>query len=411
MLSRDYFLFITSLSIAVLSAAVLRLRCAELAQLEINALILLTLCFGLMFLQLLPLPQSVWAVMGGRSFVVEGLAAAQISDSWHGLSLSPEATRQDILALLPGAATFIAMLTVPREASAPIVFSIIGLAIVGLLLSAVHIGASTATGVFINPNFFAAQLYITIPFAIYLAAHSSHKAITLFVCAFGLVCVAGIGQSGSRFGLIIAAAVTIASIFNSSRISRSFATYGLIVITSLTVVILLFGGSGLERFIGFQTAISLRAQMFNTSLEAMFSFLPAGSGFGSFVPVYQLFEAPAAVTPQFVNHAHNDWLELLIEGGLLAAVLMVAFLRWFGQILHANWFSNSELGKSAAISALAVLLHSLADYPLRTPALLVLFACCCGLMARAHVLHIQDVKAIPQWKLEPKTSHAKAMLG
>lgn len=408
--SHEHFMGFTSISLLVLGAAVWRLRGLAITDLELNALIILALCFGLMFLQLLPLPQSMWAVMGGRSFVVEGLAAAQISDSWHGLSLSPEATRQDILALLPGAATFIAMLTVPREATMPIVLCIVGLAIVGLLLSAGHIGAPTATGVFINPNFFAAQLYMAIPFAIYLAGHSPHKAITLFTCAFGLVCVAGIGQSGSRFGLLIAVAVTIASIFNSSRISRSLAAYGLIAITSLTVVILLFGGAGLERFIGFQTALSLRAQMFNTSLEAMFSFLPAGSGFGSFVPVYQLFEAPAAVTPHFVNHAHNDWLELLIEGGVLAAVLMLAFLRWFGQMLNANWHSNSELGKTATISALAVLLHSLADYPMRTPALLVLFACCCGMMARANVLRTYDVKAKPQWNLEPKISHARAML-
>ena len=410
MLSRDHFLVLTYLSIAVLSAAVWRLRGAELAQLEINALILLTLCFGLMLVQLLPLPQSLWSVMGGRAFIVDGLTATQQTDAWLTLSLSPEATRQDILALLPGAAMFIAMLSLSREGTIALVFSIAGLALLGLLLSIVQKTAALATGGFVNPNFFAAQLYMSIPFVIFLATRSSNKLMWILAGAIVLFCIIGIGQSGSRFGLFIGLGVAFTSALNSARVSHTFAAYGFMAATVLTVVVLLFGGAGLERIAGLQTALSARTQIFNTSLQALFSFLPVGSGFGSFVPVYQLFETPTQVTPRYVNHAHNDWVELLIEGGLFVAVLMVSFLRWFGQALYTAWDRNSELGKAAAISIFAVLLHSLADYPLRTPALLVLFACCCAVLARVAVPRKNDKRSEPLWTFEPNLTQAKVIM-
>ena len=52
----------------------------------------------------------------------------------------------------------------------------------------------------------------------------------------------------------------------------------------------------------------------------------AGSGFGTFVPILQAYERPADILVFFINHAHNDWLELTLEGGILAVLLLAAWL-------------------------------------------------------------------------------------
>lgn len=379
---RAQFLTHAWLSLVLLCGGLWRLRYITLDSTSKFSLAVLAAGFCLMFLQLLPLPQTVWSVMGGREFVVESMSLIGQSNAWIALSLSPEATRLDILAFLPGAAVFIAMLSVGREQHALIGLTLVGLALGALVLSLV---AGAARGGFANPNFFAAQLYMTIPFVLALASRSSKKAIWICAACAVALCMAGIAQSGSRLGLVTGFGVLLVSCLSLLPMGRKPEVYGLALLALTITLVLLFGGAGLERFAGLQTAFAARAELFTTSLQAMIGFLPAGSGFGSFVPVYQIYEAPASISPSYVNHAHNDWLELVLEGGLLMAAVVVAFLRLYTHTLLAVWNGHSAFGKAAGISTIAVMLHSLADYPLRTPALLVLFSCCCGLMVRSAV--------------------------
>ncbi len=381
--SHDLFVAQSWMSLAVLGFAIWRLRDNKLDGLAASGLTILAVGFVTMLAQLIPLPQTIWSVLGGRAFVVTSFELVRQTGAWLSLSLSPNATRQDILALLPAAAIFVSLFTIPREGRVVIALTICALAMASLLLSLVQPGAATVSAQFINPNFFAALLYMSIPFAIALGSRSEKKSLWAVSAIVVLLCFVGIGQTSSRFGLLTAFGVSVASALSFQKIGRTSALYGLPVITILIVMALLFGGTGIERFTGLQAAFAQRADIFSTSVTAFFSFLPAGSGFGSFVPIYQMYEASASITPSYVNHAHNDWLELLLEGGLLMAVLMVAYLRWFVLTLKAVWAHQFDFGKAASISAIAVMLHSLADYPLRSPALLVLFACCCGLMVRA----------------------------
>ena len=85
----------------------------------------------------------------------------------------------------------------------------------------------------------------------------------------------------------------------------------------------------------------------------------------------------------YVNHAHNDYLELALEGGMPAILLMIAFLAWWSLRAFAIWRSPNaaELGRAACIASAAILLHSLVDYPLRTAAIATIFAMALALMA------------------------------
>jgi hypothetical protein len=114
------------------------------------------------------------------------------------------------------------------------------------------------------------------------------------------------------------------------------------------------------------------------------TFSPIGSGLGSFVPAYQLFERPETLLPQFVNHAHDDYIELWIEAGVLGLAVLAAGLAWFltAALRAAFWPSGRDidLPRVAVIVILILLVHSAVDYPLRTAALSTLFAFACALL-------------------------------
>jgi hypothetical protein len=104
-----------------------------------------------------------------------------------------------------------------------------------------------------------------------------------------------------------------------------------------------------------------------------------GTGFGTFVPIFQSAESLEAVVPAITNHAHNEYLEILLEGGVPAILLLLLFLA----ILAASLWRSARARRSqeagvvtvAATCGLVVLLvSSLVDYPLRMPALSAAFA-------------------------------------
>jgi O-antigen ligase len=115
------------------------------------------------------------------------------------------------------------------------------------------------------------------------------------------------------------------------------------------------------------------------AIEADF---PLGVGFGAFEPIYQMFESSTATLPPYVNHAHDDWLELALDGGLPMMVLLGAFIAWFIRASIRTWRDPPAVGnavdcalaRAAPIFISLLLLHSTVDYPLRTTALMVILA-------------------------------------
>jgi O-antigen ligase len=97
-----------------------------------------------------------------------------------------------------------------------------------------------------------------------------------------------------------------------------------------------------------------------------------------------------------MNHAHNDWLELLLETGIAGVLLAAAFLGWWGLRVRAVWRAEERdpFAQAAVIASAAMLLHSIVDYPLRTAALSAVFAACLGLMAGARP-HVKRSRKAP----------------
>jgi putative inorganic carbon (hco3(-)) transporter len=111
-----------------------------------------------------------------------------------------------------------------------------------------------------------------------------------------------------------------------------------------------------------------------------------GHGAGTFdlaYPTYQSF-----VTDSLINHAHNDYLELLSETGLIGMGLIV----WFLVNAYRNASQNIRLGSrssgsAALIAVLAgitgLLVHSLVDFNFHIPSNAALFLVFCAIAATA----------------------------
>jgi O-antigen ligase len=122
-----------------------------------------------------------------------------------------------------------------------------------------------------------------------------------------------------------------------------------------------------------------RVQILPTLGEMFATYFPAGSGMGSFERVFQIHEPDALLGPAVVNHAHNDWAEVVLDGGLPAALVIGAAVVVFAmrsvRVRRGEWHAEGQ----RALARLGLLLialqgaASLFDYPLRTPIHAVLF--------------------------------------
>jgi putative inorganic carbon (hco3(-)) transporter len=109
-----------------------------------------------------------------------------------------------------------------------------------------------------------------------------------------------------------------------------------------------------------------------------------GWGLGTFPIVYPQFRT--FYTNFFVNEAHNDYLQLLVETGLVGFATMLCFIvivykHALGKISH--W--TSDVSGASALACLlglsGILVHSAVDFNLQIPANAALFYVMCALAA------------------------------
>jgi len=200
----------------------------------------------------------------------------------------------------------------------------------------------------------------------------------------------GIGVTRSRAGVILGACAIIGSMAMIARNRNTpgakplLLSFGGAIVAGAAMVGLFSLNGLLERFQSADEPGNSRSAVFATIAKAGGSVWPAGAGFGSFVPVYAMFEPANSVSGFFLNHAHNDYLELWLEGGLLAVLIAIVGLAWVGWATMSAWSTRTpgdrDLSRAASIAVLMLLIHSTVDYPLRTAALAAIFGVTCGMM-------------------------------
>ncbi|HET9160547.1 MAG TPA: O-antigen ligase family protein [Caulobacteraceae bacterium] len=358
-------------------------------------------------LQIIPLPPAIWTHLPQRDQVAQAFAAAGLAQPWLPISLTPSATVDALLSLIPPAAAFLGVLTLDERARRRATLAVIGATLLSAVLSAGQIAAGedsalrfysvtnvdSAVGFFANRNHYAALLVITLPLLAYWLAHwegrgRGHRAVNILIAA-GLMVIfvvsLGVTRSRAGIGLGLVAILASALLLWFSRATPK--------IVPLMMVAALVIGGGLVSAFALQPLLNrldsslpsdARVTILPLAIDAAKAYAPLGSGLGSFVPVFQGFERPDGMTAQFINHAHDDYLELLVETGVLGAAVVLAGLAWIAVagIRAVGWPSgrDPDLPRVAAVVVLLLLAHSLVDYPLRTAAMSVVFAMACGLL-------------------------------
>jgi O-antigen ligase len=383
------------------------------------------LFFCMLVVQLTPLPPSFtspWLEANGLSLVAGGRGD---STAWRTLSLTPEPTWGTLPSIIAPVALFAAVSQLTAAARFRLVAIVIAVATLGLLLGFMQIAQgpqsglrffhftnpTEAVGFFANRNHFAAQLYVALVFAAVSFSFVAQdfvkrgtldsRGILWFVGAGVLLIamIAGLALARSRAGLVLTAVAIagIAAVFvreergaGAGRSSRSrsvrritFAVLGLAVLFATQ-----FGLQRVMTRLEADTLGDLRLALTPTTLRTGLESLPFGTGLGSFVRVYGVKETDEDLFTGYANRAHNDWAELLLETGVFGIAIGALFFWWLAKRVIAAWRPREAARadhhltlQRAASNVIGLLLaHSLVDYPLRTTALVSVFALACALL-------------------------------
>jgi O-antigen ligase len=400
----------TIIQLASLALLGVVLLSPNLVQVPRGLVILLCLLVALPVAQIIPLPPTLWTALPGREEVARAYSAASISLPWLPISLAPNITWSSVFSLLPAVAVFLAMLCLPNRTRRNLVLMMLAVTAVSVLLDLLQMmgGLSSplrfyaitnidrAVGFFANANHNAAFLYCAIPFTAVWGIELRRQPGRLLVVALLLgLTIIGLAITQSRAGLIlsvIAALSCIPLVVGKGRGISRRRLLGAVVGGGVIALLIAFqfGFVGMAQRMQGDAGIfeNLRWSVASVTFKAAQANLPFGAGFGTFVPVYQTVEPRTLLMEPYINRAHNDWLELGLEGGVLAIVGLLIFFVWFGRSSFQAWRpANSDahaldtaLARAGSIVIVLLMLHSIVDYPLRTTAMMVVFALACALL-------------------------------
>ncbi|KRA83206.1 hypothetical protein ASD76_03830 [Altererythrobacter sp. Root672] len=391
----------------VCALAILHLRAEDLVRYRtIAALIAAT--FLLILAHLLPLPPAVWQMLPHRDLIVEIDGATGLADVWRPLTIAPQRTWNALFSLFVPLSVFLLLARFDRGQLRALLLPVICIGLlsgfVGLLqitggegsplyFYSIH-NDRAAVGLFSNRNHQAMLLASLFPM---LAVYASLQVRTTqrfrlraMVCAAaGAVLVPLLLVTGSRAGLVLGliGLASVPFLFRrpatddpQRRKAAAFpivpVVLGIAGVTLVALLALLFSrAEALTRITGSEQAEDLRFQAFMPMLDMAWRYFPFGSGLGSFVEAYQRDEPASLLKPEYFNHAHNDFMEIALTGGVLALLLLaVAIAAWLiaGLRVWRPFKTGSDDTRIARMGFVIIgqfLLASTVDYPVRTPSL------------------------------------------
>ena len=365
------------------------------------ALVFLAAAITLTMLQLVPLPPSVWTSLPGRD--VLRAAAGMNSDvqPWRPWSMTPTATINALSSLVvPFAVLYLVMTLDPAEwRRMPGLFLI--LIAVSAILGALQASGATfdnplinesigfVSGTFANRNHFALFLAFGCLLAPIWAFLDGRRPKWRAPVALGLIMVFALEilASGSRAGLVVGAlALGIAPLIVwrgvkavlagqprwvfASLISATVA----LVIAAVLLSITADRAESINRALVIDPGQDMRGRGLPVVLDMIRAYLPWGSGLGGFDPIFRLHEPLSLLKPTYFNHAHNDFLEIVLDAGVFGLLLLVAGLAWWAWAGVRAWRGGSRnaLPRLGAAMLLLVIVASLFDYPARTPMIMAM---------------------------------------
>lgn len=362
-------------------------------------------------LQMVPLPAALVGLVAPQTYALYEQSLGIVAPlSWLSLSINTKATASELLrygayaALYVVAVQLLAAKDALRSATRTIVALGGGIALFMMLYSFMPNGkiywlrevGPMPTGPYVNHNHFANLMAMLLPVAVALFLHARprvryEKNLRAKVIAFfsyqrmsesvylglaALLIGAAIFLSLSRGGMTSSAVSVLllfAVLFRRERAERkSGVLWGLLIaVAILFAVEWWFGWQHVfERFGRLRVPerggiYELRFDYWQDTLRIIQDYWLTGVGFGGFVDIYPAYRTIAG--SMLLDHAHNDYLELLVEGGLIS----MAMAGWFWSALfyqgvqairrrHERYSIYLFWGTAAGL--VAFLLHGFTDF-------------------------------------------------
>ena len=176
---------------------------------------------------------------------------------------------------------------------------------------------------------------------------------------------------------------------------------GLIIIAVFVLVVLSVGWFGwdpiierFERLKDTQGNISeLRLSIWKDSRNIIGDFPLTGTGFGSFLNIYPKYRTLSVSA--VAEHAHNDYLELLSEGGIFAfffcmCFLIILFYKSYRVFRKRREIYSINLYIASITGIISILIHSVTDFNLRIGANGLYFFFLAGLAVSSANTRLRD---------------------
>ena len=246
-------------------------------------------------------------------------------------------------------------------------------------------------GPYINHNHYAGLMEILTPVPLVLGLtkgiHGTKKAIFLFAA---MLMASTIFLSGSRGGMVAFATqiMFLAAVLSFQKDRRSGVIAASLIAIIFAFLIWVGGRSTTERVASIRHEAeeglsgSLRLNINRDGMK-MFAQKPLlGWGLGTFPVVYPQFRS--FFSDKFINEAHNDYLQLLVETGGAGFLVMLWFLALVyrdGMRKIKNWTRDPDgaIALACLLACTGILVHSFVDFNLQIPANAALFYVLCTL--------------------------------
>lgn len=385
----------------------LSLLTKEQLKTELTPLVLFALFSLIVVAQLVPLPPSLWQALPGRGNLDQLDAALGIQGIWRPLTLAPMRTWNVLGSLVVPAAGLLTAIS--AGASSGLLLRLIAaLGVANAMLGFLQIvfGSSSIfyfysvtnfgspVGLFANENHaavFAASSMLVVAL-LGLRAGANGGAVwerMIYPAAFLLILFVSL-TGGSRAGFLagfgaILVSATMVALFPRPRMGRQKRDalsrwlderprLMMAVPLALTMLIAV-AFLALDRAPAFRDMLAkdsfedLRWSLWPVIVDMLKDHWVLGAGFGSFEQLYYVYEPSALLMPSYVNQAHNDWPQLIIEGGVLAGLILIALLALLFRAIATLALDPSRRVEAIFWASVFAVLGaaSLIDYPLRTP--------------------------------------------
>ncbi len=374
---------------------------STLRRVAIGVALLLTATVAL---QQLALPAGLWNSIEVRAALGNDLQAAGVGAPRKLWSLAPFASERGLWSMLPALAVFLGALAMPLRHQRALLLTVVVLSVASLLLGFLQLGAPQDSllnpfpqwapalgGLFANPNHQATSLAIAVV-AIAAALVDDWgrdepqlpRWARLTLGALAVLLFASITLTDSRAAVLLTvlALVAVPFVLRGGRRRPHTSTIRAWLVRLVLGALALGVIAAAIGWLRYDLAEEVRGSVAQATVAMGTTQAPWGAGLGSFVPWFEQAAPLALVQAEYFNHAHNEYAQWWLESGVLGLVslLAVACLLLACYPRRSQVAGDRGVAVAAWLGCVLVLLHSLVDYPLRTPALMTVAALLAGMV-------------------------------